>query len=88
VFAGWLIALMVWTIPAAETTHAAVGVSRMWIVGMAGMPPPIAASTEVMNLLVAGAADVGGCLRGYPVPRLVGNTIGGVLLGPALNRPR
>src|ERR671917_1109765 len=50
IFAGWLIALMVWMIPAAEAAHVFVIFVMTWIVGVAGLSHIIAGSSEVMYL--------------------------------------
>jgi formate-nitrite transporter family protein len=84
-FAGWLIALMVWMIPAAEAAHVLVIFVITWIVGVAGMPHIIAGSTEVLYLVAAGAIGFGTYLADYMVPTLIGNTIGGISLAAALN---
>jgi formate-nitrite transporter family protein len=84
-FAGWLIALMVWMIPAAEAAHVLVIFVMTWIVGVAGMAHIIAGSTEVLYLVVTGAIGFGTYLADYMVPTLIGNTVGGVSLVAALN---
>jgi formate/nitrite transporter FocA (FNT family) len=85
VFAGWLIALMVWMLPAAEAAHVFVIFVMTWIVGVAGMAHIIAGSAEVLYLVVIGAVGFGTYLWDYMVPTLIGNTLGGVSLAAALN---
>jgi formate/nitrite transporter FocA (FNT family) len=84
-FAGWLIALMVWMIPAAEAAHVLVIFVMTWIVGVAGMAHIIAGSIEVLYLVVTGAIGFGTYLADYMIPTLIGNTVGGVSLVAALN---
>jgi len=85
IFAGWLIALMVWMIPAAEAAHVFVIFVMTWIVGVAGLSHIIAGSTEVMYLAVTGRIGWGTYLGDYMVPTLIGNTVGGVTLATAIN---
>jgi formate/nitrite transporter FocA (FNT family) len=85
IFAGWLIALMVWMIPAAEAAHVFVIFVMTWIVGVAGLSHIIAGSTEVMYLAITGQTGWGNYFGGYMVPTLLGNTVGGVSLATALN---
>lgn len=85
VFAGWLIALMVWMLPAAEAAHVFVIVVMTWIVGAAGLAHIIAGSTAVLYLVVVGAVGFGTYLWDFMIPTLIGNTIGGVSLAAALN---
>src|SRR5918998_2244073 len=85
IFAGWLIALMVWMIPAAEAAHVFVIFVMTWIVGAAGLSHIIAGSSEVMYLAITGQAGWGTYFGSYMVPTLIGNTLGGVSLATALN---
>jgi formate/nitrite transporter FocA (FNT family) len=85
VFAGWLIALMVWMLPAAEAGHVFVIFVITWIVGVAGLSHIIAGSTEVLYLVVIGAIGFGNYVADYMIPTLIGNTLGGVSLAAALN---
>jgi formate/nitrite transporter FocA (FNT family) len=85
VFAGWLIALVVWLMPFAETWRVAVIVVLTWLVGLAGLTHIVAGSVEVMYLVFAGQASWAQYLVGYMVPTLIGNTLGGVALVAALN---
>jgi formate-nitrite transporter family protein len=85
VFAGWLIALMVWMLPAAQTAQVFVIVVMTWIVGVAGLAHIIAGSTEVLYLVVIGAIGFGTYLWDFMIPTLIGNTLGGISLAAALN---
>ena len=85
VFAGWLIALMVWMIPAAEAAHVVVIFVMTWIVGVAGLSHIIAGSTEVMYLAITGVVGFGTYLGDFMLPTLIGNTLGGVTLATAIN---
>jgi formate/nitrite transporter FocA (FNT family) len=85
IFAGWLIALMVWLLPFAETARVWVIVIITYLVGLGGFAHVIAGSVEMMALAAAGEKSWGAVVGGFIVPSLVGNIIGGVTLVAALN---
>jgi formate/nitrite transporter FocA (FNT family) len=85
VYAGWLIALMVWMLPAAETAKLAVIILMTWLVGVGGFAHVIAGASEVFYAAVRGEAAWSEALAGYLVPTLTGNIVGGVTLVAALN---
>ena len=85
VFAGWLIALMVWMLPAAQSAHVLVIVVMTWLVGAGGLPHIVAGSTEVAYLATVGSIGWGEYLVRFVVPTLIGNTVGGTMLVAALN---
>jgi formate/nitrite transporter FocA (FNT family) len=85
VFAGWLIALLVWMLPGAETEQVPVIVGMTYLVGIAGLAHIIAGSTEVAYLVARGAATWGDYFGRFVAPTLLGNTLGGVTLVAALN---
>lgn len=85
IFAGWLIALMVWLLPAAEGTRLHVIVIVTYVVGLAGLAHVVAGSIEVLYLVTTGAASVSTFFGRFLVPALLGNIVGGVSLVAALN---
>ena len=85
IFAGWLIALMVWMLPGAKTAQFSVIVGMTYLVGVAGLAHIIAGSTEAAYLVARGAATWGDYFARFVVPTLLGNTLGGVTLVTALN---
>ena len=85
IFAGWLIALVVWMLAATESDHAAIIVILTYIVGLAGLTHIIAGSIEVLFLVMTGAKTWLSYLGYYMLPTLIGNIIGGVSLVSALN---
>ena len=85
IFAGWLIALMVWLLPFAETARVWVIIIITWIVGIAELSHVIAGSSETFMLAFSGAASWGEVLGGYLLPALIGNILGGVILVAVLN---
>jgi formate/nitrite transporter FocA (FNT family) len=85
VYAGWLIALMVWMLPAAKPQELWVVVAMTWLVGLGGFAHIIAGATEVFYAGFRGLAGWGDVLLGYLLPTLVGNVLGGVTIVAALN---
>ena len=85
VFAGWIVALIVWMLPAAETARVSVVVIMTYLVAIAGFPHIITGSVEVAYLVAIGAVSAGTFLVDFFIPTLLGNTIGGVMLVAALN---
>jgi formate/nitrite transporter FocA (FNT family) len=80
VFAGWLIALMVWLLPAAETARIWIIIFLTYLVGLGHFPHIIAGAVEAFYLGVNGARPWTELIFQYGVPTLIGNTIGGVTL--------
>jgi formate-nitrite transporter family protein len=85
VFAGWLIAFMVWLLPFSEAFRVVVIVALTWLVGVGGFTHVIAGSIEVFFLAGTGAAPWTQVLGSYTLPTLIGNILGGVSLVAALN---
>lgn len=85
VFAGWLIALMVWLLPFAETARVWVIVIIAYVVGLGHFSHIIAGAVEVFALAAAGQTTWPSALGGYVVPTLIGNVLGGVTLVATLN---
>lgn len=85
VFAGWLIALLVWVLPAAEVARIWVIIILTWLIGVGHFSHVIAGSTEVFALAAAGELSWGQALGGFTLPALIGNVIGGVALVAFLN---
>jgi formate-nitrite transporter family protein len=85
IFAGWLIAMVVWLLAAVDTGPIAIIVILTYVVGLAGLTHVIAGSIEVLYLVMAGAKDWISYAAGYLVPTLIGNILGGVALVSALN---
>lgn len=85
VFAGWLIAMMVWLLPFAETARVWIILIITYIVGLAGFSHVIAGSVEVFSLAAVGQISWATALFGFTLPALAGNTVGGVALVAGLN---
>ena len=85
VFAGWMIALMVWLLPFAAEGRIWVIIFITYIVGVAHFSHVIAGSVEVFTLAAMGQTSWGTALGGFVVPALLGNILGGLALVAALN---
>jgi formate/nitrite transporter FocA (FNT family) len=83
VFAGWLIAMMVWMLPAAESARFVVVVVMTYVVALGGFAHIIAGSVEVFYVVLTGGAGWGAYL-GWMLPTLLGNIVGGTTLVAAL----
>jgi formate/nitrite transporter FocA (FNT family) len=85
VFAGWLIALMVWLLPFAETARVTVIVIITYIVGLGGFAHIIAGSVNAFYALVVGNVSIGAVGVKFIAPALLGNTVGGVTFVSIIN---
>jgi formate-nitrite transporter family protein len=85
IFAGWLIAMVVWMLAAIDTGRIAVIIILTYIVGLASLTHIIAGAVEVVFLPMVGAKTWLAVAWGYMVPTLIGNILGGVSLTAALN---
>jgi formate/nitrite transporter FocA (FNT family) len=85
IFAGWLIALMVWVLGSMKQSSAAIIIILTYIVGLAGLSHIIVGSVEVLYLVMTGEASIGDYLVGFMTPTLLGNICGGVALVAAVN---
>jgi formate/nitrite transporter FocA (FNT family) len=85
VFAGWLIAAMVWMLPAAKTAQITVIIIMTYLVGIAAFAHIIVGSTEVLYLVMSGQASLADYFVGFFLPALTGNIVGGITLVAGLN---
>lgn len=85
IFAGWLIALMVWLLPFAESARVWVIIFITYIVGLGHFSHIIAGAIETFTLAAMGLKGWLEVLGGYIVPTLIGNILGGVALVATLN---
>jgi formate-nitrite transporter family protein len=84
IFAGWLIALMVWMLPDAATSRVTIIVVITYFIGLAGLNHVIAGSTDVFYLVFLREIPLGRYFTGFFFPTLIGNILGGVSLVAAL----
>lgn len=84
IFAGWLIALMVWLLPAAESARVSIIIILTYLIGIGGFGHIIAGSTTVFYLVVTKSISFATYFTQFFVPTLLGNMIGGMALVAAL----
>jgi len=85
VFAGWLIALMVWLLPSARSARLVTILLITYVVGMSKLSHVIAGSVEASYGVMVGAASLRDYLCGFFAPTLLGNMIGGISLVAIIN---
>ncbi len=85
VFAGWLIALMVWILPATGSAAPFIILLMTWLVSMCGLAHIVAGSVDAFYLVAIGKIDLTTYFTGFFVPTLLGNVVGGVTLVSVLN---
>jgi formate/nitrite transporter FocA (FNT family) len=85
IFAGWLIALMVWLLPAAQSAKPFVILVLAYVVGVAHFSHIIAGSVDAAFAVWAGAASWSEFFARFFLPTLSGNIVGGVALVAVLN---
>jgi formate/nitrite transporter FocA (FNT family) len=85
IFAGWLIALVVWMNAATDSGRFTIIVTLTYVVGLAGLTHIVAGSVEVLFLVMSGTRSWLSVAAGYMLPTLIGNILGGVSLVSALN---
>lgn len=84
IFAGWLIALMVWLLPGAESARVSIIIIITYLIGIGGFNHVIAGSTTVFYLVATSYISWKVYLVRFFFPSLLGNMIGGISLVAAL----
>ncbi|MEJ2638035.1 MAG: formate/nitrite transporter family protein [Desulfosarcinaceae bacterium] len=84
-FAGWLIALMVWLLPFAETGRVTIIILITYVVGLGGFAHIIAGSVNALFALLSGDASFSAFCLYFLLPTLMGNIVGGVAFVAAIN---
>ena len=84
IFAGWLIALMVWLLPGAENARVSIIIIVTYLVGISRFNHIIAGSTTMLFLVVTKSISWGTYVMQFFLPTLLGNVIGGLSLVAAL----
>lgn len=85
IFAGWIIAMVVWILAAVDVDRVLVIVTLTYTVSLAQFTHVVAGSVSVLFLVMVGAKSWGSVAWGYIFPTLIGNCIGGVSLTAAIN---
>ena len=86
IFAGWLIAFMVWMLPSVDTSKIALITIVTYLVGLGNLAHIIAGSVEAFYGAFAGAIGWDAVMLKFLIPTLIGNIIGGVTLVSGLNK--
>jgi len=80
VTAGYLMAAMVWLLPAAGAAQFHVVASITYVIGAGGFAHIVAGSIEAFLLALHGERGIAELLTGFALPALAGNIIGGTAL--------
>jgi formate/nitrite transporter FocA (FNT family) len=85
IFAGWLIALMVWLLPAADSARVHIIIFLTYIIGVAAFAHIIVDAVSAFYLVNLGKFGLLEALGVSLLPILIGNIIGGITLVAVLN---
>jgi formate/nitrite transporter FocA (FNT family) len=80
IFAGWLIALMVWMLPAAESAKVSIIIIVTYLIGLGGFNHVIAGSNKIFYEIAVGNLTWSYFLTQFFAPTLIGNMLGGISL--------
>jgi formate-nitrite transporter family protein len=80
VTAGFLMAAMVWLLPASESAQFYVIVAVTWLIAVSGSAHIVAGSVGGFLLFANGQVGAGPMLGGFLLPVLAGNVVGGTML--------
>jgi formate/nitrite transporter FocA (FNT family) len=84
IFAGWLIALMVWLLPGAEASRVVIIIVITYLVGLANLNHIIAGSATMFYLVATHTMSWAQYFTSFFFPTLIGNILGGVSMVAAL----
>jgi formate/nitrite transporter FocA (FNT family) len=85
IFAGWLVALMLWLMPFAETARVGVIILVTYVIGLAHFPHIIAGSVAALYGVFTGGHGMMEFFSVFFVPTILGNVLGGVAMVAAVN---
>lgn len=85
VFAGWLIALIIWLLPFAEQARIWIIIIITYLIGLGDLSHIIAGSVSGFYGLLAQQVTTAAFLGKFFIPTLLGNIVGGVALVAAVN---
>ena len=80
IFAGWLVAILVWLLPAAEHSKVVLIAVITGFIGFAELTHIIAGAAEVLFLVLNHVRPLGEVVRHFLLPALAGNVVGGSLI--------
>jgi formate/nitrite transporter FocA (FNT family) len=84
VYAGFLIAVMVWLLPGADAARLWIVVLLTYVIGLGAFSHIVAGSAECFYVIFTGQRGLGDYIVGFFVPALIGNTLGGVVFVASL----
>lgn len=85
VMSGWLIALMVWILPSAQSARLLVVILITYVVSLGQLNHIVAGSTEIAYAILSGFGTYADYFIGFALPTVIGNVVGGVALVSLLN---
>jgi formate/nitrite transporter FocA (FNT family) len=85
VFAGWLIALLIWLLPFAETARVSVIIIITYVIALGHFSHIIASAVEAFYTVLRGGDSWMVFFDGFYAPTLLGNIAGGVALVAVVN---
>ena len=85
IFAGWLIALLVWLLPFAESGRFWVILVVTYFIGVGHFSHVVAGSVQSFAVAFTGDATWTGAIGRFVLPALLGNIVGGFILVAALS---
>lgn len=85
IFAGWLVALMLWLLPFAESARVVVIILVTYVIGLAHFPHIIAGTVAALYGVFQGSYSIGEFLFQFFTPTLLGNMVGGIMMVAAIN---
>lgn len=80
IFAGWLIAVLVWLLPGAGASKVVLIAVVTGLIGFAGLAHVVVGAAEALYLVFDGGASPGDFLLRFLLPTLAGNVVGGSLI--------
>jgi len=84
IYAGFLIATMVWLLPGSGESRLWIVIVIAWVVGIASLAHVIAGSAETLYVVFRGERALTDYTLNFLLPALAGNSIGGVALVAAI----
>lgn len=85
IFAGWLIASLVWLLPFAGTSRVAMIIIITYVIGLGSFSHVVAGFVETSYAFLSGEIAFGQVWLRFFLPTLIGNVLGGTALVAAIN---
>ncbi|KAF0094947.1 MAG: formate/nitrite transporter family protein [Puniceicoccaceae bacterium 5H] len=85
VFAGWLIASLVWLLPFAGPSRVPMIIIVTYVIGLGSFSHVVAGFVETSYAFLSGEIGLGHMWFGFFLPTLTGNILGGTALVAAIN---